>query len=266
MYLMQCDCGISVAIPGNEVKIRLRCKSCSAASKSARMIQHGGARKNGQKEQIYNLHQNMMRRCYSPRATGYQHYGGQGIGVCEAWHDYSIFRAWVLETRPVGTKVVMDRIDVLDWYSPGNVQWITQAENNRRMLATYENVWIGEPAKPKPPNVPVRRYERHGLTVSHKFPPLYRLHTNMFRRCYAPKSKNFARYGGRGIKICADWHRFSKFSEWAWKNGYEVGLTIDRIDPNGDYEPFNCEWVTGAENARRMNLFYRKVSLLRGAG
>lgn len=50
----------------------------------------------------------------------------------------------------------------------------------------------------------------------------------------------------------------SAYALWAKKNGYRDGLTIDRIDPCGNYEPNNCRWLTRAENARRAAVAGRK--------
>jgi len=62
-------------------------------------------------------------------------------------------------------------------------------------------------------------------------------------------------YGGRGIKICDEWDSYEAFRDWSLANGYEEGLSIDRIDNDGNYEPSNCRWVDAKTqgNNRRSN-------------
>lgn len=78
----------------------------------------------------------------------------------------------------------------------------------------------------------------------------------MKQRCLNPSRNDYINYGAKGISICDEWLEFSLFAEWAYDCGYHDTLTLDRIDPYGNYEPTNCRWVNlkTQENNRRNNV------------
>lgn len=87
----------------------------------------------------------------------------------------------------------------------------------------------------------------HGLSSNHR---LYHVWKTMRQRCSNPKSKKYPRYGGRGIRVCERWDDFSLFIDDVG-DSYREGLTLDRINNDGDYEPCNVRWsdvVTQANN------------------
>ena len=77
---------------------------------------------------------------------------------------------------------------------------------------------------------------------------LYVVWAGLKQRVENPNNDRYKDYGGRGIKLCDEWHDFAKFRAWALANGYDENApygkcTIDRINVDGNYEPSNCRWV-----------------------
>jgi len=92
-------------------------------------------------------------------------------------------------------------------------------------------------------------------------PRLYRIWKAMRNRCNNKNNPSFHRYGGRGIKVCKEWDEYEAFKNWAIDNDYGDGLSIDRINNNGNYTPDNCKWSTPLEQAnntrQNKNLTFR---------
>jgi len=75
----------------------------------------------------------------------------------------------------------------------------------------------------------------------------------MIYRCENPKATGFKNWGGKGVSVCDKWRSsFEDFRDWSIANGYSDNLEIDRINPNGNYEPSNCQWITKSENIKKM--------------
>lgn len=84
--------------------------------------------------------------------------------------------------------------------------------------------------------------------------PLYPIFNEMHQRCYNKNHPKYHRYGGRGILVCERWHYFENFLEDVGKR--PDGMTLDRKDNNGHYNPNNCKWSTQKEQANNRQNSY----------
>jgi hypothetical protein len=95
-----------------------------------------------------------------------------------------------------------------------------------------------------------KRSRIHGMSRK----PIYNTWISMKARCLNPSSTDFESYGGRGINICKEWLDFENF--YADMGDRPKGLSLDRINNMGNYEPSNCRWadsITQANNRRPRN-------------
>ena len=86
---------------------------------------------------------------------------------------------------------------------------------------------------------------KHGMCGT----PLYRHWCAMKIRCTQPSQPGYPRYGGRGITICDAWWDFLSFHRDMGPS-WRPGLSLDRIDNDGNYTPENCRWSTASEQMR----------------
>lgn len=127
----------------------------------------------------------------------------------------------------------------------GNVMWLCKCDCGTVRTVSASTLKTGKSVSCGCYNKEV--ITTHGKTHSR----LYHTWTSMVRRCTDPNSPEADGYINRGIKVCDEWlNSFEAFRDWATENGYQDGLSIDRINNNGNYEPSNCRWATAKEQSR----------------
>ncbi|PGO95944.1 hypothetical protein [Bacillus cereus] len=86
---------------------------------------------------------------------------------------------------------------------------------------------------------------------------LYKIWSGIKKRTADKENTN---YGGRGISMDEEWRNsYAHFYSWSMRNGYNEKLTLDRINPNGNYEPSNCRWANAKQQARNLRETHRTV-------
>jgi len=93
---------------------------------------------------------------------------------------------------------------------------------------------------------------RNYMREVRKRKPLYATWIGIKQRCYNINNLAYLRYGGRGIVVCSEWlNNYEAFEKWALLSGWQHGLTIDRIDNNGNYCPENCQLLSKSQNTKK---------------
>jgi len=133
----------------------------------------------------------------------------------------------------------------------GNIQYLCLCDCGKEKITTKQRIIRGETKSCGCLLLSIR----HGKS-NHK---LYSVWSGMKKRCNSKKAHNYELYGGRGISVCTEWSKsFIEFYNWSIKNGYKIGLSIDRINNNKNYNSENCRFTTtkiNSQNQRRSRIW-----------
>lgn len=137
LWLCKCDCGKEKNINGSSLR-NGDTVSCGCYGRKQRI--KGKTKHNKTNTRLFNVWQNMKRRCYTKSNKSYKYYGALGVTICDEWlKDFESFRTWAYnngydENAPKG-QCTIDRINPFGNYEPNNCRWVpmaVQSKNTRR--------------------------------------------------------------------------------------------------------------------------------------
>lgn len=119
--------------------------------------------------------------------------------------------------------------------------WLCECDCGNRIILG-ETLILGTKYRRPNQSCGCMKLKQKGFSMSE--PKLYSIWSAMIGRCHNKNSNIYYKYGAKGIVVCDEWKDdFESFLLWSIGNGYKEGLSIDRIDGEKGYSPFNCRWV-----------------------
>lgn len=137
----------------------------------------------------------------------------------------------------------------------GNVLWLCKCDCGNETIQSGYDLRTGHVYSCGCARIDYLKTKKPHLKDGREKERLHRVWRGMHERCEYPKHVSYPNYGGRGIRVCSEWSDYVAFKQWAMSHGYDPAAprgacTIDRINPDGDYSPENCRWVSNSFQQR----------------
>lgn len=268
-YLCLCKCGIEQIISGTTLRGNYTnsCKKCSSERISASIQAIHDERFMQYQNQKYNSWTILWRvkspsgkrglycwarcQCSTESIVSLHNIIHGKSTKCRSCNDN---RGLILNGTIYGNWTVLELDDIHDNF--GQRRYICRCACGKQSSITASDLKKGNSTQCVSCHISKKNL-KHGYTYRGQKNSTYGVWAGMKDRCLNINHKNYDDYGGRGIKICDSWKDFANFIKDMGLR--PEGLQIDRIDPDGDYEPKNCRWVTAAENKanRRISKKYK---------
>lgn len=144
----------------------------------------------------------------------------------------------------------------------GGFSWLCRCDCGNERVVPYADLKRGRSTSCGCYCNEQRQAQRGRVNVTHgqSKASIYHTWRSMLARCGNPNNTSYSHYGGRGIAVCERWLSFENF--YADMGDAPLGKSLDRIDPNGNYEPNNCRWSTQKEQQR--NRVSHRLLTIRG--
>lgn len=184
----------------------------------------------------------------------YRSYSRIMSGDCEFYDEYYTTEQEALSSIKGNLEVEKSSVKIeLIKLTPRLLLQLLGTECGRQII--HPQIWV---------NALMSEYVPVINTTKEEDKRLLSIWKNMNTRCTNPNYEKYWAYGGKGVSITKEWKDFEVFKLWAINNGYTNELTLDRKDTNGNYDSFNCRWVTTTLQAFNKNSYFSSTSNNKG--